>query len=162
MHARREGRARRSLRAATRLSIVALCLLAGSDRAIALTADIEQGLKSSRYVYISSNRKDGSFGAPAEIWFMYHKGAVWVASPQTTWRVRRIKANRPQAKIAVGKADGPTFTATGTIVTDSDINETLMKSFASKYPGGWQKWEKGFREGLANGKRVVVRYTPVD
>src|ERR1700752_3612103 len=69
----------------------------------ALAGNVESELKTSKYVYISTQRKDGSYGKPAEIWFLYHDGAVWVASPTTTWRVKRIRAGRPKAKIAVGK-----------------------------------------------------------
>jgi hypothetical protein len=113
-------------------------------------------------VYIASARKDGSFGAPAEIWFMWGDGVVWVASPTTTWRVRRIRAGRPRARVAVGSQGGPTFEALGTIVTEVARYDDLYHAFAAKYPDGWPKWEQRFRSGLADGSRVLIRYQPVD
>src|SRR6185369_14138886 len=90
--------------------------LTGVASATELPADVRDKLASSTYVYISTQRKDGSYGKPAEIWYMWHDGAVWVGTPPTTWRVKRIKHHRPNAKIAVGKADGPSFDAVGSIV----------------------------------------------
>jgi hypothetical protein len=142
------------------LTIGALCV--GHVQAGALSAQVESGLHTSRYVYISSSRKDGSFGKPAEIWFMYEGGAVWVASPKTTWRVRRIHAGRPRARIAVGTRSGPTFLATGSVVTDTSPREAMFRAFAKKYPEGWSKWEQPFRQGLADGTRVLIKYTPLD
>ena len=128
--------------------------------AAALSPDIEKALSDSKYAYISSTRKDGSLGKPAEIWFMYRNGAVYVASPPTTWRVRRIKAGRPQVKIAVGSPTGPSFTATGAIVNEPDIHPALFETYAKKYPDGWPKFEDKFRSGLKDGSRVLIKYTP--
>ncbi len=123
---------------------------------------IKTELANSKYVYISTARKNGSLSKPAEIWFMYQNGAVYVASPPTTWRVRRIKKGRTQAKIAVGKPDGPSFMATGAIVNEPDIYPTLFETYAKKYPDGWSKFENNFRNGLKDGSRVLIKYTPKD
>lgn len=149
-----------------RVAAFGLCLVGCSPSSdasgtSALSAELQESLETSRYVYIASNRKDGSYGKPAEIWFMYHQGAVWVASPPTTWRARRIRAGRPRAKIAVGKVDGPTFTATGSLVVDQTVYDELFRTFARKYPDGWPRYEQRFRSGLADGTRVLIKYQPV-
>jgi hypothetical protein len=144
------------------LALAACSIMARTEPAHALGGDLQTALKTSTYVYIASNRKDDSFGQPAEIWFMYHQGAVWVASPPTTWRVRRIRAGRPKARIAVGTIDGPSFMATGSIVADKSVYEEMYRTFARKYEQGWLKWESRFREGMANGSRVLVKYTPLE
>jgi hypothetical protein len=74
--------------------------------------------------------------------------------------VRRIKAGRPRARIAVGKVDGPTFEATGALVRDTALEQRLMDDFARKYPEGWSRHAESFREGFKTGERVLVRYTP--
>ncbi len=125
-----------------------------------LSADIEKQLTSAEYVYIASTRKDGTLGEPAEIWFHYHDGAVYVGTQTTSWRVKRIKWGRPQAKIWVGKRDGLSFGATGELVEDEAMEALLMKRFAAKYPKGWEKYADNFRKGFAGGGHVVVRYTP--
>jgi hypothetical protein len=117
-------------------------------------------LERSPYVYISSTRKDGSLSTPAEIWFMWSDGAVWVATPPTSWRAKRIRWGRPMAKIWIGTRDGPSFRAKGEIVNDPKRYDQLFAAFAAKYPDRWSRWEKSFREGLASGERVLIRYTP--
>lgn len=130
------------------------------SQATALTSEVQGALDSSKHVYIASTRKDGSLGRPAEIWFMHYQGAVWVATPKTTWRVKRIQAGRDQAKIWVGKPDGPAFAAKGSIVEDSEVQEALFGTYAKKYPEGWSSYEKVFREELQSGARVLIKYEP--
>lgn len=135
-------------------------LLASSAGAGELSKDLQDALASSTFVYVSSTRKDGTLSRPAEIWFLWHKGSVYVASAPTTWRVRRIGWGRPAAKIWIGKPDGPSFQATGAVVDEPDVRSVLLETFARKYPDGWKSWEQKFRKELADGSRVLVRYTP--
>jgi hypothetical protein len=125
--------------------------LSESDRAL---------LEKSQFVYISSTRKDGTLSKPAEIWFMYADGSVWVATPPTSWRAKRIRWGRPMAKIWIGKPSGPSFTAKGELVKDPKRYDEMFAAYAVKYPGQWARWEKSFRDGLASGERVLIRYTP--
>jgi hypothetical protein len=144
--------------------VVALAVVAAVLATVAhagdLPADVTRALDSSKYVYISSTRKDGSLGKPAEIWFLYHNGAVYVGTPPTAWRAKRIKKGRTAAKIAVGKVDGPSFTATGAIVNEPDLFPVLYETYAKKYPDGWPQFEAKFRNGFKDGSRVLIKYTP--
>ena len=147
----------------TRIGIAAMLLalllapaLVGAELSTALDAQLGE----SKHVYISSTRKDGTLGKPAEIWFLYHKGAVYVGTPPTSWRVRRIKAGRAAAKIWVGKLDGPSFTATGRMVNDPELQEEMFRTYAKKYPDRWPQYEEKFRTGFNSGSRVMVKYTP--
>ena len=152
-----------SRRAACGVTAVGVLALVAPALVTAELSDaIKNDLASSKYVYIASTRKDGSLSKPAEIWFLYHNGAVYVGTPATTWRVRRIKAGRPQAKIWVGKPDGPSFSATGMIVNDSDVAKIMLETYAKKYPDGWPRFEDKFRNGFKDGSRVMVRYVPKD
>lgn len=137
-----------------------LCLFLPWPAPAALAPDVTKALESSQFVYISSTRKDGTLSQPAEIWFMYHDGAVYVGTRPNSWRVRRIKAGRPDAKIAVGSVGGPSFTATGSLPDDPAAQELLLKEFARKYPQGWQTHEQSFRQGFKDGSRVLVKYVP--
>jgi len=152
----------KAVRSRVVLSVLVVLALASASARAALAPAIQAELAHSKYVYIATTRKDGSLGEAAEIWFLYRNGAVYVASPPTTWRVRRIKAGRPQAKIAVGKPDGPSFMATGAVVNEPEIYPVLFETYAKKYPGGWPKFEKKFRSGLKDGSRVLIKYTPND
>ena len=128
--------------------------------AAALSPDVDRALRDAKYVYVQSERKSGQLGKPAEIWFYYDGKAVYVGTPPTSWRVRRIKAGRKKARIAVGKADGPAFEATGDLARDAATEQKMMEEYARKYPEGWARFADKFREGFKSGERVLVRYTP--
>jgi hypothetical protein len=139
---------------------IACALVLATSAAAALSPDVDRALRESKYVYIQSERKGGELGKAAEIWFFYDQGRTYVGTRPTSWRVRRIKAGRKKARIAVGKADGPAFDATGEIVHDPAIEKKLMEEFAKKYPEGWSRFADSFRDGFKSGDRVIVRYTP--
>jgi hypothetical protein len=143
-----------------RIVAVLLALLLPLAAAAALSPEIQKALNDSKYVYISSTRKDGTLSKPAEIWFLTHDGAVYVGTRPSSWRVKRIKAGRPDAKIAVGSAEGPSFMAVGSVVNDPSMQELLYKTYARKYPDGWQTHEQAFRDGFKDGSRVLVKYVP--
>ena len=140
-------------------TLVLTVALATSVRA-GLSPALDRALHEAKYVYIQSERKSGALGKAAEIWFYYDGKAVYVGTPPTTWRVRRIKRGRPRARIAVGKADGPAFEARGEVVHDAAAEQRLMDEYARKYPEGWSRFADKFRDGFKNGERVLVRYAP--
>ena len=143
-----------------RLVITAVALGLVSIAAAAVSPDVDRALRDSKYVYVQSQRKSGQFGKPAEIWFHWDGKVLWVGTPPTTYRVRRIKAGRPKAHIAVGKSGGPAFDATGEVVKDTTVEKSLMEDYAHKYPEGWARFADKFRDGFRTGERVLVRYTP--
>src|SRR5215831_3032564 len=98
-----------------------------------LSPELQKALESSKYIYVASTRKNGELSKAAEIWFMLHNGAVWVCSPPTTHRVKRLKAGKTEAKIFVGKPDGPSFKAKGSLVKDPEVNKVLFDTYAKKY-----------------------------
>jgi hypothetical protein len=146
-----------------RRPVLACCLLllalVAAARA-ALTPELAKALADSQYVYIQSERKSGAFGKPSEIWFFVDGGKIFVGTRPSSWRVKRIKAGRTRARIAVGSPQGPSFEATGAIVKDPQIEEKLMRAYAKKYPDGWPGHADSFRNGFRSGDRVLVSYTP--
>ena len=140
-------------------AVVALLLLPLAAPA-ELSTQLQQQLATGKYVYISSTRKDGSLSTPSEIWYIWRDGAVYVATRPASWRVRRIKAGRTQAKIAVGSIDAASFMATGSLIKDPAIEELIMKTYAEKYPDRWTQLADNFRAGFKDGSRVVVKYVP--
>jgi hypothetical protein len=143
-----------------RLVAIAIAFVAIASTAFALSSELERALRDSKYAYIQSERKTGELSKPAEIWYLYDAGAVWVGTPPTSWRVRRIKAGRKKARIAVGKTDGPAFDATGEVVKDAAVEKRMMDEYARKYPDGWSRYAETFRDGFKTGERVLVRYRP--
>lgn len=126
-----------------------------------VSPEIARLLRDSEFVYISSTRKDGSLGRKAEIWFTWQDGSVWVGTRPDSWRAKRIRWKRPMATIWVGRSEGPSIRARGEFVTDPARYDMLCRDYGAKYPARWPRWEASFREGLANGQRVLIRYVPV-
>lgn len=157
-------------------AILLLFVLVAPAPGAALSNDLNDQLASAKYVYISSSRKDGKFGKPSEIWFLLVDGSVYVGTRPTSWRVRRIKAGRPRAKIWVGAPNGPSnfnatesdlkgmpsFEASGELVNDAKLQEKMFEVYAKKYSEGWGQHESSFRNGFKDGSRVMVKYTPVE
>ena len=142
------------------LVVCVVLALPGGARAAVLSPALVKDLDAATYVYVQSERKSGAWSAPAEIWFFRDGDAVVVGTKPTSWRVKRILAGRTKARIAVGSATGPAFEATGAVVKDPALAAKLLAAYATKYPDRWPKYADDFRNGLADGNRVLVRYTP--
>ena len=140
------------------ITLAGTCLFSTPAQSAGISTEQQKALDSAKYVYIQSARKDGTLGSPAEIWFFHHQGAVWVCSPKTTHRVKRIQARQTKAKVAIGKKDGPSFNAKGSVVKDEAVNKVMFETFAKKYADGWSSYEKQFKEGLADGSRTLIKY----
>lgn len=134
---------------------------AGGDASAGITPEIDRLLQTSEFVYVSSTRKDGTLGRKAEIWFTWQDGSVWLGTRPDSWRAKRIRWKRPLATIWIGRPDGPSIRARGEFVPDPSRYDMLCRDYAGKYPARWPRWEASFREGLANGSRVLIRYVPV-
>jgi len=139
---------------------LATALLVAAPAFAGFTPEQEKQLADATFVYIQSERKSGEWSTPAEIWFFVDGGTLYVGTKPGSWRVKRIKAGRTKARIAIGKVGGPAFEATGAVVTNAAIEAKLMAAYATKYPEGWKKYEQNFRDGFKSGERVVVAYTP--
>lgn len=125
-----------------------------------LAPDVRRALRDAQYVYIQSERKGGALGKPAEIWFFVEGDTLYVGTRPQSWRVKRIKAGRTRARIAVGSPGGPAYEATGALVRDPAVEGRMMAAFATRYPDRWPRYADGFREGFRTGERVLVAYTP--
>ena len=126
-----------------------------------LPPNFVEKLEKEPYVYISSTRASGNLGSAAEIWFAWQDGTVLVGTSTNSYRVRRIRAGRPAARIWLEKSHANWFDATGKLVDDAATQEFLMTDFARKYGDSFKsRWEESFRKGFLDGSRVVVRYTP--
>jgi hypothetical protein len=143
-----------------RTLVLAAALLAATPALAGFTPEQEKQLAEATYVYVQSERKSGEWSTPAEIWFFVDGGVLYVGTRPESWRVKRIKAGRTKARIAIGRPDGPAFEATGAVVSDAAIQTKMMDAFAVKYPDGWKKYEQSFRDGFKDGSRVLVAYTP--
>ena len=145
----------------TAAGLIAVSMLVTGARASDLPSHILGHLEKDEYVYIASTRKSGELGTAAEIWFWWDGSDVFVGTNVGSYRVRRIKAGRPAARIWVKDTDGPWFAATGALVDGRDAQDRMIETYSEKYGDSFTKsWKAKFRAGFDAGTTVVVRYTP--
>jgi hypothetical protein len=131
---------------------------------------LQAALAASPLVYVSPLGKDGSESTcHGEVWFVAEGGDVLVVTAAERWKAKAIAAGRDRARLWVGdfgvwtRADGkwrsaPRFDATAAFEKDAAARERALQAFGKKYPGEWSKWGPRFRDGLADGTRVLIRY----
>ena len=104
-----------------------------------------------------------------EVWFVYHEGEIFVNTPADTWRAEAMRRGYRRAKIWIGEfgvwkraenrfRSAPYLELKGLLETDTAVHTELLGVFGSKYPAEWDKWGPRFRDGLADGSRVLLRY----
>ena len=131
-------------------------------------------LEKSPLVYISPLKKDGSESrCHGEIWFAWEGGGVVIVTSKDSWKARALRRGLDRARIwvaefgrirwdAAGKlAKAPRFDARGRVETDRAAFERVLPIYARKYPDEWaSRWEARFKQGMADGSRVLIRYVP--
>jgi hypothetical protein len=129
-------------------------------------------LGASPLVYVSPLRKDGAESTcHGEVWFVPDGADVLVVTAADRWKARAIGAGLDRARLWVGDfgvwtrasgrwKSGPTFLASAAFEKDAAARERALGAFGRKYPDEWDKWGPRFRDGLADGSRVLIRYAP--
>jgi len=158
------------------ISIVAALAPRALARAAAPGAALASALERSPFVYVSPLRSDGSESrCHAEVWFAWLDGAVVLNTAAAGWKARALAAGLERARVwvgdhspwkgALGTSEGfraaPSFDARGAIARDADLSGRLVAEFERKYPAEFGRWRDRMREGVLDGSRVLIRYTPL-
>jgi len=138
-----------------------------------LWADATRGMAESALIYITPLKQDGrESSCQAEVWFQLHDGAMYVVTSNKAWRAIAVGKGLTSARVWVGdvgqwkSSDGkykalPVVTTQANIVGDKAVQTGVLDKMGRKYPGEWSTWGPRFNNGLADGSRVMLRYTPV-
>ena len=81
-----------------------LCAALGS--AVPCTASAEEtvpgldqptmaALRDGSYIYVGTQRKDGSHSKVVPVWFGLMDNAIWFTTSPTSWKAKRIKRGSP-------------------------------------------------------------------
>ncbi len=116
---------------------------------------------------VSGGRESACHG---EVWFVHHQGEIFVVTKSDAWRTEALRRGFTRAKIWIGefgvwtRADGayrsaPYLEIEGRIENDRAVHAELLPVFGRKYAAEWDTWGPRFRDGLAEGSRVLLRYT---
>lgn len=146
---------------------------AGRADTSVLSEAARAALAESPLVYISPLQKAGSESrCHGEVWFVTDGDDVLLCTGADGWRSRAVKSGLTRARLWVGdygvwkKAGGsfreaPTFDSAAVLEEDAAAQERALEAFGKKYPDEWNKWGPRFKNGLADGSRVLIRYKPV-
>lgn len=126
----------------------------------------------SRLIYLSPFKSDRALSrCQAEIWYAKDGDALFVVTASEAWRARAIDKGLTRTQIWVGdvgmwKRSGgrykklPALIAEGARIDDPTEHARLLGVMGKKYSGEWSTWGPRFKNGLANGSRVLLKYTP--
>jgi len=145
-------------------------------RAAAPEPSLDAALERSGFVYVSPLRADGRESTcHGEVWFGWLEGAVVLITARDSWKARALSRGQDRARIWVGDhgtwkklvgtsedfRKAPSFEARAALAKDEALLERLMATYERKYPAEIGRWRERFREGFADGSRVLIRYTPL-
>ena len=145
-------------------------------RAAASEPTLDAALEASGFVYVSPLRADGQESScHGEVWFGWLDGAVVLITARDRWKARAVLRGLDRARIwvgdhgtwkqLVGKSEdfrkAPSFDARAAIAKEASLLERLIGIYERKYPAEIGDWRDRFRQGLADGSRVLIRYTPL-
>jgi general stress protein 26 len=141
--------------------VAAVCCLLGAAPAAhaAFSPEVRKALESSEYLYIATDRKDGSMSSVVPVWFMFDGRDILFATAPTSWKAKRIGAGR-KVHVWVGTADGPRFTGKAELSSDPKVAEKMAPVYSQKYWIAWMGLFLPRPSRVSSGKTVIVRIPP--
>ena len=150
-------------------------LARSSDSEFRVSKSAQSAIGTSKLIYITPIKSDGKESAcHGEVWFYADGEDLLVVTKPELWRSRAIERGLDRARIWVGdhgvwkRSDGafrkaPSFLARAEHISgDAEAVGRTLKAMGTKYAGeGWSTYGPRFKEGLADGSRVLLRYRPV-
>ena len=136
------------------LVLVGITLMAKPSRAGNLSRATGRLLRSSSYIYVATQRKNGELGSFSPIWFVYEDGKIFFSTSPDSWKAKRIAKGSPLT-IRVGSVDGPTLIGKAKKVTDPAYIDKMGEVYSRKY---WIAWLGFFRprsERVTQGKTMA-------
>jgi hypothetical protein len=130
-------------------------------------------MNESDLIYVAPIRTDGSASrCQAEVWFVHHASDLYVVTANDAWRAQAVGKGLTRTHIWVGDVGAwndsngayrelPQIEAVGSQVKDADSQTSVLDAMGDKYPLEWVIWGPRFRNGLADGSRVMLRYQRV-
>ncbi len=131
-----------------------------------------QASTSSPLIYLSPFKSNGELSkCQAEVWFVADEADFLVVTAFDAWRTKALEQGLNTAQVWVGdegqwqSSDGrykalPSLTTDVTREDDATAHARLLSKFGQKYTNEWGTWGPRFKRGLADGSRVMLRYSP--
>jgi hypothetical protein len=140
-----------------------------------LSAAARAALGTSPLVYVSPLKRDGSESrCHAEVWFAGDGESALVVTSAKAWRAQAIGKGLTRARLWVGDHGvwdpslrtrdfqaAPSFLAEASLERAPAAHDHALVLFGAKYTAEWGSWGPRFKNGLADGSRVLIRYRAV-
>jgi hypothetical protein len=166
------------IRGAATLSGVVLLpanLARSRDAEFQVSKAAQAAIESSQLIYITPIKSDGKESScHAEVWFYAEGADLLVVTKKELWRSQAVMRGLDRARIWVGDhgvwkrsndafRKAPSFLAQAEhISSDAKAVERTLKAMGPKYANDeWSTYGPRFKQGLADGSRVLLRYRPI-
>jgi hypothetical protein len=136
-------------------------------------AALQTAMDESDVMYLTPIRSDGKESrCQAEVWFVHHESDLYVVTADDAWRAQAIAKGLTRTRIWVGDVGAwrdsegayrtlPQIEAVASQIPDAETQNSVLDAMGGKYSVEWFVWGPRFRNGLADGSRVMLRYQPV-
>ena len=133
-------------------------------------AGARAALDKSQLIYLTPFRSNGKPSAcQGEVWFVHHEQEIYVVTQAGAWRAQAVGKGLKRAGIWIGEfgvwtgakgayRSAPYLEIEGALEKDAAVHQALLPKFGEKYAAEWGRWGPRFRDGLADGSRVMLRY----
>ena len=123
-------------------------------------------------IYLSPMKSDGNLSrCQAEVWYVQDGADMYVVTDKSAWRAEAVRKGLTQTQVWVGdvglwqRSNGkykelPSLEASASFETNGARHAALLVKFGDKYSSEWGSWGPRFRKGLADGSRVMLKYSP--
>ena len=127
----------------------------------------------SHLIYLSPVKRDGSLSrCQAEVWYVQSDADMYVVTASSAWRAEAPRQGLTRTQVWVGDVgvwsrsrgkykELPSLMTEAQLVDDPAVHARLLERFGVKYASEWGTWGPRFKNGLADGSRVMLRYSPV-
>lgn len=159
----------------TRRSTLIVATLLPAAPVLAQQFDVaEVALRNSQLIYLTPIKSDGTESScKGELWFFYQKPDIWVVTQSDAWRADAIRKGMSTARIWIGEfgiwqdagdayRSAPELMVQGEIIDYMVEHESLVDLFGPKYVAEWDVWGPRWKDSLASGGRVLIRYRAMD
>ena len=129
-------------------------------------------LQSSPLIYLSPIQTSGKLSrCQAEVWYVSEGEDMYVVTDASAWRAKAVAQGLNTAQIWVGdvglwqRSNGrylqlPSLVASAETVSAADVHARMLTLFGRKYADEWGSWGPRFKQGLEDGSRVMLKYSP--
>ncbi len=151
-------------------SLWSLAMLAAGAALPVRAQTLPAAADTSEVIYITPIRSDGQESrCQSEVWFTRDGLSLYVVTAHDAWRAEAVRRGLTTARIWVGdvgvwsRSDGayrnlPVVQGKASLETDTLRHAAILALMGQKYTREWPTWGPRFRDGLADGSRVMLRY----